>query len=325
MNPPRILRAAALCLLGFSAALVPAPLFAAGAPTPIRPPAPRGPDPEFWSVRFNTPEKFDNRGIPSYRHATMTSKKLRFAGEAETEVGYTVYLPPGYEGSDERYAILYFLVGNGGTENGSVPVVTKAHELIVKGEIPPFIIVGITGGRSFYGNQFEGKCQMQDFFFEEFLPHIEKNYRVKADPRHRHIQGMSAGGNGAVVYALQRPDLFGTATAIAGAFFGIRVHAWTEMYNASENNYRPYDPFALIAERPPRSGTLRLALWVGSADGTIGDATQFHRLLSELSIAHEYNDWNSRPALVGVPHSLPRYYELYGKEILEFHAAAFRD
>ena len=103
-------------------------------------------------MQFLSTDAFDNKGIATFRHASLLSKKLRFKGADETEVGYAIYVPPAYENSSARYPILYFLAGNGGNENGVWHVVVKAHELIGKGELPPFIIVGVTGGRSFYGN-----------------------------------------------------------------------------------------------------------------------------------------------------------------------------
>ncbi|MEO5961686.1 MAG: hypothetical protein ABIZ49_05360, partial [Opitutaceae bacterium] len=90
-----------------------------------------------------------------------------------------------------------------------------------------------------------------------------------------------------------------------------------------EKNYRSFDTFSLVTENRPRLGALRIALWVGSEDTTRRSNEQFHRLLTERAIAHTYNDWNSRSQLQGVTHQLNRYYELYGKEILQFHAEAF--
>lgn len=308
-------------LLGAAEPSAPAPAYDAQ----MGPKVARPLQPGFWQMRFNSPEGFRNLGIETYRHETMISRKLRLNGAAETTVGYTVYLPPAYAAdSDTRFPILYFLAGNGGTENVSSIVVKTAHELIVKGELPPFVVVGITGGRSYYGNQFEGRCQVQDFFLDEFVAHIEKTYRIKGEPRFRHLQGMSAGGNGAVIYGLQRPDLFGTVTAIAGAFLGVRYNAWPDMYDAKEEHYRPYNPFVLATENQRRIGNLRIALWLGSADETTKDHAPFLQLLKESGIPHTLNDWNARPKLQGVAHQFNRYYELCGKEILEFHAEAFR-
>ena len=322
----RLALAPTLLLLG----LAPATVIAAAAVDSWTPPNfpvfnPARVRPDFWAAQFNSAAKFDDLGIPGFRHQTLVSHKLNFKGAAETVVGYTVYLPPGYEGSDTRYPILYFMVGNNSSETNNT-VVQTAHALIVEGELPPCIIVGLTGGCSFYGNQFAGQCQMHDFFFEEFLPYIEKTYRVRSEARYRHLQGTSAGGNGAMMYALKHPDLFGTVTTVAGGFFGVRVNAWPEMYDSREENHRPYDCFALLTpELAPKLGGVRLALWIGSADVTIRDNAEFHRLLQARGVPHAFNDWTTHPKLKGMPHDFRLYYEQYGKEILRFHGEGWAD
>lgn len=283
------------------------------------------PKPDFWAATFNNAEAFDNLGIESFRHGTLVSRKLHFKGAAETEVGYTIYLPPDYERSNARYPILYVLPGNAVSENATAgTVVKKAHELMQAGKLPPFIIASFPGGSSFYGNQYEGKCQVHDFFFDEFMPFIEGKYRVKTEAPYRHLQGGSAGGNGALMYAFERPELFGTVTAVAGAFDGVRVNYWAPMYGADDNNYRPYDPARLAQQNKARLGGMRIALWCGSEDVTRGDNARMHATLTREKIDHVFNDANSRPKLEGVTHKFPLYYELYGDEILEFHGEAFR-
>lgn len=315
-----------------AAEVAPPPLPSAGS-RPIRPasgatftPSPPPERPEFWAAQFNSADKFDGLGIPGFRHETLVSRKLRFNGAIEVTVGYTLYLPPGYEGSAARYPTLYYLAANGGTENSAATMVQAVHARIVAGEMPPCIVVGLTGGRSFYGNQFAGKCQMHDFFFEELLPHVDKTYRTRPEARYRHLQGMSAGGGGAVMYALKHPELFGTVTSIAGAFYGARVNAWPEMHNSNEENYRPYDCLALLTpELAPKLSGLRLALWIGSADTSLRGNVEFRQLLQARRVAHTYNDVTTRPQLAGVTHDFRRYYEVYEKEILRFHAEGMKD
>lgn len=330
MNASSWPRPARLVLAGASLTFIVSATLAAEAVRPDSTPAARkaaaparAVRPDFWSAQFNSADTFSNHGIETYRHGTLVSHKLHFKGAAENEVGYTIYLPPGYDSSTTSYPIIYFLHGNHGTEKGLWPVVEKAHQLITAGELPPFIVACMAGGNAFYGNQFEGRCQVYDLFFEEFIPHIEKNYRVKTEPRFRHLQGASAGGYGALMYAVKRPDLFGTVTAIAGAFDGARVNAWSEMYDGKQENFRPFDLALLTAENRSRFAGLRIAQWIGSDDITRRTNEQFHRLFTERAIAHTYHDWNSHPRLQGVTHQLERYYELHGKEILQFHADAF--
>jgi enterochelin esterase-like enzyme len=288
--------------------------------------APKGSRPDFWSGTLNFAGAFNDRGIASFQHRVLVSKKMNFKGAGDTEVGYTIYLPPAYAPeSTARYPVLYFLHGLGGNENTVAPVVEKAHALISAGELPPFIIVSAATGRGFYGNQFEGKLQIHDFYFDEFIPHIDATYRTKTDRQHRHIAGFSMGGYGALMYALKHLDLFGTATDIGGALGAARNNYWQEMYDAKEANYAPFDLHKLTDETLAqlKKGDLRLAIWIGGEDMVKMANVQYHGLLTEKGVKHAYNDWNNRAQLQGVGHQLPRYFELYGKEILQFHAEAF--
>ncbi|MSU50362.1 MAG: hypothetical protein EXS37_14960 [Opitutus sp.] len=284
---------------------------------------PKGVRPDFWSGTLNNAAAFSDRGIPGFSHGVLVSRKMNFKGAGDTEVGYSVYLPPDYATSGRRYPVLYFLHGLGGNEATVVPVVQKAHELIAKGELPPFIIASAAAGRSFYGDQFEGKFQVHDFYIGEFIPHIDQTYRTKTEQRNRHIQGFSMGGYGALTYALKHLELFGAATDIGGALGGARANGWKEMFDANEEHYRPFDLFRLTEEKRDQLKNLRIAIWIGSEDLVRGSNVQYHQLLTEKSIGHRYNDWNNRPLLQGVGHALPRYYELHGKEILQFHTEQF--
>jgi S-formylglutathione hydrolase FrmB len=321
VNPGNCLRVALFALL---ASLVTAQTTEPAAPNK-QGKAPKGQRPDFWAGTLNYGASFSNRGIEGFQHGVFVSRKINFKGAPETEIGYTVYLPPDYATSGTRYPVLYFLHGLGGNENTVAPVVASAHELIAKKELPPFIIVSAATGRGFYGNQFEGRLQIHDFYFDEFIPHIDQNYRTKADRRHRHIAGFSMGGYGALMYALKHLDLFGTTTDIGGALGAARNNYWKEMYDANEANYAPFDLHKLTEEKLDRlkKGDLRIAIWIGSEDIVKMANVQYGALLKEKGAPHSYNDWNNRPQLQGVGHQLPRYFELYGKEILQFHAEAF--
>src|SRR5690606_41575532 len=85
-----------------------------------------------------------------------------------------------------------------------------ADKAIAEGKSTAMIIVmpdAQTGQRGYF-NSPDGSWNYEDFFFEEFIPHIEKTYRIRSDKRNRAVAGLSMGGGGAVIYALHRPDLF---------------------------------------------------------------------------------------------------------------------
>src|SRR5690606_9995444 len=83
---------------------------------------------------------------------------------------------------------------------------------------PIIVIVMPDADSSFYMNSFDGKVKFEDFFFKEFLPHVEKTNRIIRDKRYRGVAGLSMGGYGAMLYALKHPDMF-TATAPLSAAF----------------------------------------------------------------------------------------------------------
>lgn len=130
------------------------------------------------------------------------------------EVRYNIYLPADYEKSNRSYPILYLLHGFGDDETGWVQFGEAnriADHAFATGEAAPMIIAMPDGGISGYVNSFDGKVRYEDFFIQEFIPYIEKGYRVRNQKRYRAIAGLSMGGYGTMVMATKHPDLFEAA------------------------------------------------------------------------------------------------------------------
>ncbi|MFA6946015.1 MAG: alpha/beta hydrolase-fold protein, partial [Pedobacter sp.] len=53
-----------------------------------------------------------------------------------------------------------------------------------------------------------GSIRDEDAFFSEFIPTIEKTYRIRASKQFRAIGGNSMGGYGTLLYILKHPDMF---------------------------------------------------------------------------------------------------------------------
>ena len=135
---------------------------------------------------------------------------------------YAVYLPPDYFTSERSYPVLYLLHGAGDDQTGWVQfgeVLHIADEAILSGSATPMVIVmpdANTGTRG-YVNDVKGEWRFEDFFFEEFMPYIEKTYRIKGEKRYRAIAGLSMGGEGTFIYALHHPELFSSACPLSAA------------------------------------------------------------------------------------------------------------
>ena len=135
---------------------------------------------------------------------------------------YAIYLPPDYERSQRSYPVLYLLHGGGDDQTGWVQfgeVLTIADKAINAGRATPMIIImpDANTGRRGYSNDATGTWRYEDFFFQEFMPFIEKTYRIKAEKRYRAISGLSMGGDGTFTYALHHPELFSSACPLSAA------------------------------------------------------------------------------------------------------------
>ena len=130
---------------------------------------------------------------------------------------YSVFLPDSYDSNSEKnYPVLYLLHGildtnTGWYENGRVKSVMD--QLTQNGDVCEMIIVTPNAGGNIYEGVWNGYFNMpgwsyEDFFFNEFVPHIESTYRIIADRSHRAIGGLSMGGGGSTVYAQRHPDVF---------------------------------------------------------------------------------------------------------------------
>src|ERR1700744_2416914 len=138
------------------------------------------------------------------------------------EVRYTVYLPADYASSERSSPVGYLL--HGYTDDNTAwlqfgEINRLADKAIAEGTIPPMIIVMPNGDSSWYINSYDGKEKYEDFFIKEFMPAIEKTYRIKAEKKSRGIAGLSMGGYGTMFYLLKHPELFAAGAALSAAVF----------------------------------------------------------------------------------------------------------
>jgi enterochelin esterase-like enzyme len=133
---------------------------------------------------------------------------------------YAIYLPEGYETSGRSYPVLYLLHGAGDNQTGWVQFGEVQHiadKAIAEGKCTAMIIVmpdADTGLRGYF-NSPKGDWNYEDFFFQEFVPTIEKTYHIRADKHYRAIAGLSMGGGGTFMYALHHPELFSSACPLS--------------------------------------------------------------------------------------------------------------
>ena len=155
-------------------------------------------------------------------HLTIKSKMLG------VEKSYSIYLPDGYDTSDERYPVLYLLHGAFGSHKswcrdggGELPRTADAE--IAAGRAAKMIVVmpdasglGERRGGKRMGYFNVAEWPYESFFFEEFIPYIDMTYRTIAAKEGRAVAGLSMGGGGAVVYSQRHPDVFNACYSTSG-------------------------------------------------------------------------------------------------------------
>ena len=141
-----------------------------------------------------------------------------FSDKLHCEQKYNVYLPNGYQPA-ESYPVIYLLHGLYGDYSNWVQVGRMkdvADELIASGELVPTVIVMPNAGdndvHGYQNGYFNVKdWPYEDFFFQEFLPAVERKWNCGGAKGRRAVMGLSMGGGGAIVYAQRHPELFSSA------------------------------------------------------------------------------------------------------------------
>ena len=223
-------------------------------------------------------------------------------------VKYTIYLPADYDRSERSYPVVYLLHGYSDDQTGWLQfgeINRYADKAIADGIIPPIIIVMPNGDSSFYINSYDGKENYEDFFIKEFMPTIEKAYRIKAEKRYRGVAGLSMGGYGSLIYSLKHPELFAAAAPLSAA-----VISDDDIINMPDDRWEHFGPLygrglkgkdrlnkafydnsiLKIVETKSVDDLKKVRYWIDCGDDdflTKGNCL-LHILLTDKKVPHEY-------------------------------------
>lgn len=218
---------------------------------------------------------------------------------------YAVYLPPDYETSQRSYPVLYLLHGGGDDQTGWVQfgeVLHIADKAIREGTATPMVIVmpDANTGRRGYFNSVDGSWRYEDFFFEEFMPFIERTYRVRTEKRYRAVAGLSMGGGGTFMYALHRPDLFSSAAPLSASVGALSFEDFRDRLNntdpdhgLSEQTLRDYharhNALSLVESLPDdQRNAVRWYIDCGDDDFLYEGNSLVHIAMRKREIPHEF-------------------------------------
>lgn len=224
-------------------------------------------------------------------------------------VKYTVYLPADYDYAERTYPVVYLLHGYTDDNTGWLQfgeINRYADQAIASGTIPPMIIVMPNGDSSWYINSYDGKEKYEDFFIKEFMPTIEKTYRIKAEKKYRGVAGLSMGGYGTLIYALKYPELFAACAPLSAAVFDDETLSGTpddryeavfgQLYGRGlkgkdrlNKNWYSNSPLKIV-ETKSTDDLKKVRYWIDCGDDdflTKGNSL-LHILLIDKKVPHEY-------------------------------------
>lgn len=152
----------------------------------------------------------------------------------------TIYLPPGYDESEKRYPVIYYL--HGFTWSDSLMVSgDKFDKLLDKAiatnKIKPTIVVMPDHHTLYRGSWYTNSTltgKWADFTGIDLVTFIDKNFRTIPNRESRGVAGHSMGGQGAIKMGMLFPEVFSSVYALSPATLGVI----TEEFGIRGNAYK---------------------------------------------------------------------------------------
>jgi S-formylglutathione hydrolase FrmB len=139
----------------------------------------------------------------------------------------TVYLPPGYDKTADKYPVIYYL--HGITQQDSTLFVNNEIDKLLDraistGIIKPVILV-MSDQYTLYRGSFYTNSPLtgnwSDFTAKDVVNYIDSNYRSIPNRESRGIAGHSMGGHGAIKLGMLFPDVYSSVYALSPYVLGL--------------------------------------------------------------------------------------------------------
>ena len=193
----------------------------------------------------------------------VVSRVIHFAylqntGGESPDCKISVYLPPNYEQSNQRYPVIYYLHGFMGTDSISAGMKAILDRGISTDKIRPFVLV-ISNQYTLYEGSFYSNSPLignwSDFTAKELVEYMDKNFKTLPNKESRGIGGYSMGGYGALKIAMLYLEVFSSVYALSPGLlacvkeFGANSPAYKEVASIKtrEELKKTYYPKVLVA------------------------------------------------------------------------------
>lgn len=242
----------------------------------------------------------------------------------KVEVGYNIYLPPGFTNSEARYPVIYYLHGFDGHESSYLEYGELLDAAIRRKQVPAMALVFVNGGsQSYFCDAADGSV-MGETVVRELVAEVDRTWRTVASREGRSVHGFSMGGFGALKMAFKYPDLFGSVVAqgavlpTAAEVAKKQPKVFAAVFGGSAEKFSENDPLALVRGNAEKiRGRVAIRIDLGVKDELVPLNRRLDALLGELKIPHEYFE------LPGVTHAKDSIYGAAATAGFAFSAKGF--
>ena len=164
-----------------------------------------------------------------------------------------VVLPPSYgKNAQERYPTIYVVHGFGGSHRSAWGQHTRTvMKAMVEGKTPEMIYVYLDGSWPMGHHEFADSVNNGPWgraLTTEFIPYLEKRFRMDGVPTGRLLTGHSSGGWSTLWLQINYPDFFGGTWSTSPDPVDFRNFTGPDLTNPMQNFYRRADgtPYNLV-------------------------------------------------------------------------------
>ena len=224
------------------------------------------------------------------------------------KVNFTVYLPPNYDKSTQKYPVLYLLHGHSDSEITWIQrgeIKSTLDRAIADRAVSPMIVIMPDAKVTWYINDYAGKTRYEDMIFNEFIPFIDKNYRTRAERTYRAVAGLSMGGYGSLIWSLHHPDIIGSCAAYSSGIYTdedlrnldtVRYNKYYKGLYGSEaqgnritEHWKKNSVIELMSTLPKEQiGSVKFYIDCGDEDTWSKGNSLLHLVMMDRNINHEY-------------------------------------
>jgi len=163
----------------------------------------------------------------------------------------TIYLPPSYDESKNRYPVIYYLhgfPGNNGAWTNNYNIHGAMDSLIKQGKVQEMIIVMPNSFNKYGGSWYANSSvagNYESYITQDLVNFIDGKYRTLPLRDSRAIAGGSMGGHGSMKLALKNPDVYCAVVSHSGL---VALEVWVDSIRLNPNwNFGGYLPFQAMA------------------------------------------------------------------------------